>query len=104
MANIFTYLRHTFLILRSLLRKPGQPQEMVRFICAFCAAEEVIPKDVVDDMDKSDNKGDLSYPPRFTCSVCPDGLMQPIKYTSPSGRTYKTDPKSIKPAKTRCVF
>ncbi|MBU4343285.1 MAG: hypothetical protein KKG21_04670 [Candidatus Omnitrophica bacterium] len=98
MANIFTYLRHTSLILRSLFRKPNKPQEMVRFICTFCAAEENIPKDVVDDMDKADNRGNMSYPPRFTCSVCPDGLMQPVDYNSPSGRTYKTDPKSIKPA------
>ena len=98
MANIFIYLRHISLILRSLFRNPDRPQEMVRFICAFCAHEEYIPKSVVDHMDKTDNKGDLSYPPRFTCSVCPDGLMQPINYTSPSGRTYKTDPKSIKPA------
>ncbi|MBI2556963.1 MAG: hypothetical protein HYW13_06060 [Planctomycetes bacterium] len=72
-------------------------QETVKFICTFCAAQEDIPKSVVDQMDATDTGGDMSYPPRFTCSVCPDGLMQPINYTSPSGRTYKTDPKSIKP-------
>lgn len=98
MANIFTYLRHIPLILRRFFRKPDQPEEMVRFICTFCAAEEDIPKSVVDHMDKTDQRGDLSYPPRFICSVCPDGLMQPINYTSLSGRTYKTDPKSINPA------
>ena len=96
---MFKYLRHISLILRSFFRKPDQPQEMVRFICTFCAAEEDIPKSVVDHMDTTDNKGDLSYPPRFACSTCPDGSMQPINYTSPSGRTYKIDPKSIKPAK-----
>lgn len=97
MANIFTYLKHIPLILRSFFRNPDQPQQMVGFICTFCAAKEDIPKAVVDDMDSSDQKGDLSYPPRFACSVCPEGYMQPINYTSPSGRTYKTDPKSIKP-------
>jgi len=71
---------------------------MVGFICTFCAAKEDIPKSVVDDMDSSNQQGDMSYPPRFTCATCPDGLMHPINYTSPSGRTYKTDPKSIKPA------
>jgi len=71
--------------------------ETVRFICTFCAAQEDIPKAVVDQMDAEDTGGDMSYPPRFACSVCPDGLMSPINYTSPSGRTYKTDPKSIKP-------
>lgn len=98
MANIFTYLRHISLILHSFFRNPDHPQEMVSFICTFCAHQENIPKSVVDHMDKTDNKGDLSYPPRFTCLVCPDGLMQPINYTSPRGLTYKTDPKSIKPA------
>ena len=74
-----------------------QHQETVRFICTFCGAQEDIPKSVIDQMDQTDNKGDMSYPPRFTCLACPDGLMSPINYTSPSGRTYKTDPKSIKP-------
>jgi hypothetical protein len=98
MANILKYLRHIPFILRRLFRKPGQKEDMVRFICTFCAAQEDIPKSVVDHMDKTDQRGDMSYPPRFNCSVCPDGLMQPINYTSPSGKTYKTDPKSIKPA------
>ncbi len=71
--------------------------ETVRFICTFCGAQEDIPKSVVEQMDAVDTQGDMSYPPRFTCAVCPDGLMHPINYTSPSGRTYKTDPKSIKP-------
>lgn len=95
---MFTYLRHISLILRRLFRNPDQPEGMVRFICTFCKAEEDIPKSVVDHMDSTDQRGDLSYPPRFTCSVCPDGLMQPINYTNPSGRTYKIDPKSINPA------
>jgi len=99
MANIITYLKHMSLILRSFFRKPDQPQEMVPFICTFCGEKEDFPISVVDHMDSTDNKGDLSYPPRFSCSVCPDGLMQPIYYTSSSGRTYKTNPKSIKPAK-----
>ncbi|MDP2929327.1 MAG: hypothetical protein Q8O01_04610, partial [Candidatus Omnitrophota bacterium] len=30
----------------------------------------------------TDQGGDLSYPPGFTCSACPDGYMQPINYTS----------------------
>lgn len=85
------------LILRRFFRKSDQPEQMVRFICTFCAAQEDIPKSVVDHMEATDQKGDLSYPPRFTCPVCPDGYMHPINYTSPSGKTYKTDPKSIPP-------
>ena len=96
---MFKYLKHTPLILRSFFHKSDKSQEMVRFICTFCGAQEDIPKSVVDHMDATDDRGDMSYPPRFTCSVCPDGLMQPINYTNPSGRTYKTDPKSIKPVK-----
>jgi len=98
MVNIFKYLKHTSLILRNFFRKPDRHQETIRFICTFCAVEEDIPKSVVDHMDLTDQGGDLSYPPRFACSACPDGYMQPINYTSPSGRTYKTEPKSIKPA------
>lgn len=83
--------------MKHIFRKVNKTQEMIEFICTFCGAKEDIPKAVVDQMDATDNKGDLSYPPRFTCSVCPDGLMHPIKYTSTRGKTYKTDPKSIKP-------
>jgi hypothetical protein len=97
MENIFKYLRHMPLILRRFFRNPDKQEETVRFICTFCAAQEDIPKPVVDHMDKTDRQGDLSYPPRFTCSSCPDGYMQPINYTNPSGKTYKTDPKSIEP-------
>ena len=100
MANITTYLKHIPFILRNRFHKPStpdKPQETVEFICTFCAARENIPRSVVEHMDTTDDRGDLSYPPRFTCQLCPDGLMQPIKYTSPSGKTYKTDPKAIKP-------
>lgn len=83
--------------MKHISRKVKKAQETVEFICTFCGAKENIPKAVVDQMDATDNKGDMSYPPRFTCSVCPDGLMHPIKYTSTRGKTYKTDPKSIKP-------
>ncbi len=98
MVNIFKYLKHTPLILRNIFREPDQSKETVEFICTFCGAREDIPKSVVEHMDLTDRSGDLSYPPRFACSACPDGYMQPINYTSSSGRTYKTDPKSIKPA------
>jgi len=99
--TIYSKLPVDEFIARLIRHIPDKGFRQIRYagIFALRVRSKLLPtvNNLVEHMDSTDNKGDLSCPPRFTCSVCPDGFMQPIDYTSPSGRTYKTDPKSIKP-------
>jgi hypothetical protein len=66
----------------------------VDFICTSCGFKEKIPKNVVDAMDMDDFKGDLRYPPRFSCDSCPTGTMYPLHYRGFSKITYTYNPKT----------
>ncbi|MDX1447250.1 hypothetical protein [Lishizhenia sp.] len=59
----------------------------VLFRCLGCGAEEMIPIEVVEELDFFDG-GDLSVPPRFSCENCPE-QMEPVLYKSVHGVTYK---------------
>ena len=61
---------------------------MIRFRCTSCNFEEYFPQDVVEFFDDFDD-GDPDFPPRFDCSSCDFGLMQPIYFKSNSGIIYK---------------
>jgi len=61
--------------------------ETVKFKCLKCKAEEEIPKNIVDMLDRED-PGDKLYAPRFDCQQC-DGLMEPIYYVGHTGIVYE---------------
>lgn len=61
----------------------------IEFYCKKCKTKELIPTDVVEFLDESDQIGvDTSYPPRFFCQSC-DGVMIPIYYVSVRGIVHK---------------
>jgi hypothetical protein len=60
---------------------------MIRFRCAACNAEELIPKSVVDFFDIMDG-GDPFFPPRFDCQSCFIGKVQPVHYVNHDGIIY----------------
>lgn len=59
----------------------------VLFRCLGCKAEEMIPREVVEELDFFDG-GDLSVPPRFSCEKCPE-QMEPVYYKSVHGIIYE---------------
>ena len=67
--------------------EPGNEQ-FIRFRCAACGFEELIPKSVVDFFDVMDG-GDPTFPPRFDCQNCVGGKVQPVHYVGHDGIVYK---------------
>lgn len=59
----------------------------VKFKCRKCGMEEEVPKAVVDMLEQAD-MGNIKYPPRLRCEMCP-GIMEPVDYTSSRGINYK---------------
>jgi len=56
----------------------------IEFICDSCKIKELIPRDVVEMLDATDQAGDVHYPPTFYCKNC-DGVMFPTYYKSING-------------------
>jgi len=72
---------------KKLFKKKAEPS--VRFRCASCNSEEMIPKEVVDFFDIMDG-GDPSVPPRFDCKFCFNGKIEPIHYIGHDGIVYES--------------
>lgn len=92
MANLKLFIVCLLKRLKFSLRKP----KYTEFICQSCGTKEKIPTHIVYDMDFNDEDGDLLYPPRFSCELCPNGLMYPLFYRSFRGTTYRYNPKTGK--------
>ncbi len=60
----------------------------IEFICPKCKTKENIPTYIVEMLDKADQFGDTSVPPRFDCQKC-TGKMVPIYYIGVKGRVYE---------------
>ena len=70
--------------------KKKNPNE-IEFVCPKCKTHELIPTDIVEFLDKSDQIGvDASYPPRFDCEKC-NGKMVPTYYVSVNGIVFEND-------------
>ncbi len=67
---------------------PKPNDSPILFRCTTCNFEEFIPKEVVDFFDIMDG-GDPTFPPRFDCSCCSAGKMQPVYYVNHDGIAYK---------------
>jgi len=68
--------------------KKKNPKE-IKFICPKCKTHELIPTDVVEFLDQSDQTGvDTSVPPRFDCNNC-NGKMVPTFYVSVNGIVFE---------------
>ena len=53
------------------MKKQKNPKK-IEFICPKCKTRELIPSDIVEFLDQSDQIGvDTSYPPRFDCQALP---------------------------------
>ena len=60
----------------------------IEFICLKCKTKEKIPTYIVEILDKADQFGDTSIPPRFDCEKC-TGKMVPIYYIGVKGQVYE---------------
>ena len=61
----------------------------IEFVCPKCKTKELIPTDVVEFLDSSDQIGvDISVPPRFDCINC-NGKMVPTYYISVNGLIFE---------------
>jgi hypothetical protein len=57
----------------------------IDFVCPLCKTHELIPTDIVQMLDSSDQVGvDTTFPPRFDCQKC-NGMMEPTFYISVNG-------------------
>lgn len=61
----------------------------IEFVCEKCKTHELIPKEIVEFLDGSDQIGvDTSVPPRFDCEKC-NGKMVPTYYISVNGIVFE---------------
>ncbi len=60
----------------------------MKYICLLCDTTELIPYDVVREMDRMDQGGDQSVAPMFECEHC-GASMYPESYIGISGVHYK---------------
>ena len=72
------------------MKKQKNPKK-IEFICPKCKTRELIPSDIVEFLDQSDQIGvDTSYPPRFDCEKC-YGKMVPTFYISVNGIVFENN-------------
>ena len=62
--------------------------EEIEFVCPLCGVKEMIPTEIVEMLDESDQLGDTSYPPRFDCEKC-EGKMEPTFYIGVTGIVFE---------------
>lgn len=60
----------------------------MKYICLLCETTELIPYDIVREMDRLDEGGDQDVAPMFECDQCGAG-MYPESYKGVSGIHYK---------------
>jgi len=74
--------------LKAVRRETREKEKsQVLYRCLGCGREENIPREVVEGYDSNDF-GDLSVPPRFSCTECLE-QMEPVFYKSVHGITYE---------------
>ena len=67
------------------IKRPAKTE----FICTNCKMHELIPTDIVLQLDM-DDPGDPTYPPTFYCEKC-NGLMKPKYFVGYTGIEYIYD-------------
>ena len=64
-------------------------KDEIEFLCPLCGVKEMIPTDIVEMLDGSDQIDvDISIPPRFDCEQC-TGKMEPTYYVSVNGIVFE---------------